>query len=46
VTSKTSFLAIERDLKLPDVVQLCKTNNPAMAKSVIIFFMILILSVS
>jgi hypothetical protein len=37
VTSKTSFLAIGAISKLPDVVQLCKVNNPAMAKSVIIF---------
>jgi hypothetical protein len=45
LTSKTSFLAIGAILKLPELVQLCKTNNPTVAKTVIIYFMILILSV-
>jgi hypothetical protein len=43
VTSKTSVVAIGATSKLADVVQPYKVNNPAMAKSVIIFFMFLIL---
>jgi hypothetical protein len=42
VTSNTSLVAtgIGSISKLPEVVQDCKVNNPAMAKKVIIFFMI------